>query len=98
MTYQQTYSELYACALTQEQHERTCGYWFTVTNGAMAHTAFATRAGLDRWLAERGLALEGELPAAGTWGTSRIVGEYRTALHGVHLPQTGDEWPGMGEG
>jgi hypothetical protein len=85
MTYKQHYSKLYAASLTAEQHERTCGYWFTVTNGAMAHTAFATRAGLDRWLSERGLSLETDLPEAGTSGFTRIIGEYYTESHGVSV-------------
>jgi hypothetical protein len=71
MTYKQVYDKLYATSLTQEQHEKTCNYWFIVHNGAMSHTAFETRAGLDRWMSERGLALESELPEAGTWGTTR---------------------------
>ena len=82
MSYTRHYDKLYATTLTREQHERTCGYWFTVTNGATAHTAFATRAGLDRWLAERGLSLENELPEAGTWGTTRVAGQYCTESHG----------------
>lgn len=85
MTYQLSFSKLYAASLTAAQHERTCGYWFTVTNGAVAHTAFTTRAGLDRWLAERGLTLESELPEAGTSGLARIAGQYRTAFHGEFL-------------
>jgi hypothetical protein len=90
------YNKLYATSLTQEFHERTCGYWFTVTNGSTAHTAFATRAGLDRWLSERGLSLEGELPEAGWSGISRIIGEYREESHGEFL--TDDYRDGMGEG
>ena len=43
MNYKQTYDSLHATTLDPEQHKRTCGYWFIVTNGAMAHTAFATR-------------------------------------------------------
>jgi hypothetical protein len=94
MTYTQTFDKLYAYSLTPGQHERTCGYWFTVTNGAMAHTAFATRAGLDRWLAERGLALESELPEAGTSGFARIVGAYREAVHGERRGEDYDLGPG----
>lgn len=71
-----TYSNLRATSLTPEQHERTCGYWYTVTSGAMAHTAFATRAGLDRWLRERNLTLANDLPAQGEFGTTAIVGSY----------------------
>ena len=36
MTYTQTYDQLYATSLTRVVYERTCGYWFTVTNGSMA--------------------------------------------------------------
>jgi hypothetical protein len=96
VVYTQTYDKLYAYSLTPEQHERTCGYWFTVTNGAIAHTAFASRAGLDRWLAERSLSLENELPGAGTSGSARIVGGYRKAMHG---DRRGDDLAaGMGPG
>jgi len=83
MSYTQTYSNLYVTSLDQHFHEQTSGYWFTVTNAATAHTAFRTRAGLDRWLNERGLSLESELPEAGSIGTSKVIGEYRTKSHGV---------------
>jgi hypothetical protein len=97
MTYRQAYSNLWATSLTREQHERTCGYWFTVTHGpGTAHTAFATRAGLDRWLSERGLSLENDLPEAGTWGNTRIAGEYREESHGEFVSD--DYRDGMGEG
>jgi len=94
------FDKLCCAVLSAEQHERHGPYWFIVTNGAMSHTAFATRAGLDRWLGERGLALEKELPGPGTWGISRILGEYRTVMHGgPDLPWTDpDHYPGMSEG
>ncbi len=96
MSYRLLYNQLQATTLTPEEHERTCGYWFTVTNGATAHTAFETRAGLDRWLSERGLSLENELPDAGTFGTTRVLGEYYTESHGEFLSD--DYRDGMGEG
>lgn len=96
MPYRRSYSNLCAASLTAGQHERTCGYWFTVTSGALAHTAFATRAGLDHWLAERALALEKALPEAGTHGFTRIIGEYRTASWGEFLDD--DPRLGMGPG
>lgn len=71
------YGSLRVASLNPEQHERTCGYWYTVTSGAMAHTAFATREGLDQWLRERNLSLRNDLPARGEWGVSAIVGTYR---------------------
>jgi hypothetical protein len=77
----QTYDNLRVTSLTQDQHERTCNYWFTVTNGAMAHTAFESRMGLNRWLRERGLSLIGDLAEAGEWSTASIVGKFRTMSH-----------------
>jgi hypothetical protein len=96
MTYTQGYGNLYAITLTPEGHEKTCGYWFVVRNGTMSHTAFETRAGLDRWLTERGLTLKNDLPEAGTFGTTRIMGEYRTAMHGEFVSD--DYRDGTGEG
>ena len=55
----ETSGALMVCALNSEQRSRTCGYWYTVTTDSMtAHTAFATRRGLERWLDERGLSCE----------------------------------------
>lgn len=96
MGYKVSYGDLQATSLTSEFHQRTCGYWFTVTARAMAHTAFGTRASLDRWLSERGLSLENDLPEAGTFGTSRVIGEYIAESHGEFLSD--DPRDGMGEG
>jgi hypothetical protein len=80
-TYIREYGNLYVASLTREMHERTCGYWYTVTNGATAHTAFRTRAELDDWLAERGLSLATSLPRdAGVYGSTAVVGSYRTSM------------------
>lgn len=78
----QLHGNLWAASLDQEQHERTCNYWYTVTEGSTAHTAYETRAGLDRWLSERGLVLETDLPERGQHGFTRIIGQYRTVSHG----------------
>ena len=97
----QTFDKLHCTKLDAEQHERHGPYWFIVTNGAMSHTAFATRAGLDRWLGERGLSLETDLPmTSDKHATTRITGEYRTVMHGgPDLPWTDpDRYPGMSEG
>jgi len=79
--YVREYSNLWATALTPEQRDHTCGYWYVVTDGATAHTAFRSREALDTWLRERGLTLDSELP--GTWsndpGASGISGTYRTS-------------------
>lgn len=82
MVYTVKYSNMQVTALTPEWHERTCNYWYTVTCGATAHTAFTTRRGLDRWMTERGLRLDGKLPeATGEFATMRVIGEYYRASH-----------------
>jgi hypothetical protein len=55
-------------ALDQEQHARTCNYWFTVTKGGISHIAFTTREQLQDWMVAEGLELTHALPA--TPGTS----------------------------
>ncbi len=77
MTYYNRYSDLTVTHLTQEFHERTCGYWYTVQDKWTAHTAFATRAGLDQWLADRGLSIIGDIETE-LW--CPIAGRYQTAL------------------
>jgi hypothetical protein len=65
-------------------HKRTCGYWYTVTAGSFSHTAFATRAGLDRYLAERGLSLATPLHTGDTVDDishAEIIGTYREESH-----------------
>lgn len=72
------YTKLHACRLSRESHLKTCGYWYVVTTGAMSHTAFRTRRGLDKWLGELGLSLadSAKLNEPGTGGTA-IIGAYR---------------------
>lgn len=72
---------LHVAALDPVVHERTCGYWYAVTSRAMAHTAFTTRAGLDRWLRERNLKLRDYLPERGEFGHSAIDGAYYEHPH-----------------
>lgn len=79
--YTRTYEGLTICSLTQEQHERTCGYWYTVQSRATAHTAFRTKAQALRWLAQLGLTIANELPEAGTHSFQPIAGSYRRSSH-----------------
>ncbi len=90
--YSTKHGQMQATALDQEMHERTCGYWYTVTTwAATSHVAFRTRRGLDRWLEERGLKLRDELPETpGEYSTTPVIGEYYEASHGEHSP-TDDE-------
>jgi hypothetical protein len=74
-----THSNLRVSHVTPEyRRAQTCGYYFLVTEGGMSHTAFDTRAGLDRWMSERGLRLESNIDEV---GHSRIIGSYRTTSH-----------------
>lgn len=52
------YSNLFFACLDQESHERTCGYWYTVTAGAVSCTAFRTLPEFFEWLTTYGLSLE----------------------------------------
>lgn len=72
-----TYGNLWVTSLNKEQHERTCGYWYTVTTDyATAHTAFETKEHLLSWMADLGLSIKEELPEAGQWSSQRIIGQY----------------------
>lgn len=62
--------------LTQEQHEKTCGYWLIVQDYHSPHTAFRTREGFFRWAEDRGLAIEKPLPAHGEHSYQAIIGQY----------------------
>jgi hypothetical protein len=75
------YTGLRVSSITQEHHDRTCGYWYLVSAGAMAHTAFADRDHLIQWMENRGLSLLGELAMAGTYSTVGIEGTYRRTAH-----------------
>ncbi|MEB3023055.1 MULTISPECIES: hypothetical protein [Mycolicibacter] len=79
--YVQEFDAMYVTALSPEMHERTCGYWYTVTNRAVAHTAFRTAEELYQWLAERGLELASPLPDLGEGGASiPVIGRYRSVM------------------
>ncbi len=80
------------CCLTEDYHKRTCGYWYTVTNKSMAHTAFCNAWALKRWLWERGLRLPEPLPAKrGESGYMHIDGAYTECL-AICEPE---EWAGI---
>ena len=81
MIYTPTYRGLHLATFTPEQHERTCGYWYAISSHSTPHTAFRTRLALMRWLEDRGLAVLGHVPDAGTWGSNRVEGEYREQMH-----------------
>jgi hypothetical protein len=71
------HSKLTLSCLTPEFHEKTCGYWYTVTSDGSPYTAFATAEELAKWLAERGLKLTDTLPEErGTYKWMRIEGTY----------------------
>lgn len=85
-----TFQNLTVSRITQSQHMGTCGYWFIVQDHYMAHTAFATLAGLLRWASQRGLEMPVDLPREGkhddladkTHVHCKIIGSYRAKMHG----------------
>lgn len=75
-----TYTALWCTRLSADSHRRTCGYWYTVTQSTMAHTAFRSREALDLWLSDRGLMLPAPMDnPEGDW--CGIVGTYREHVH-----------------
>lgn len=77
-SYVRTYENLMLCSLTKEQHDRTCGYWYVVTEGAgTPHTAFRNRATALRWLSRLGLSIDRPLNDEGDHGVYFIKGGYR---------------------
>ena len=71
------YDNMYANHLTEEQHARTCNYWYTVTTGSMAHVAFNQKDSLLRWMFERGLTFETPMPETqAEYWTGKINGYY----------------------
>jgi hypothetical protein len=80
------------CCLTEEQRLKTCGYWYTVTEKALPHTAFCNAWALRRWLWERGLRLTEPLPEKrGDPACMRIDGAYSSSLADC----TPEEWAGV---
>jgi hypothetical protein len=74
------HSNLHLAVLTEEQHKRTCNYWFVITCQG-PHTAFSSVEGLKNWMQERGLALSQPLTEAGTHSTQFLVGSYGERAH-----------------
>lgn len=81
MPYVQTFDHLSLSSLNQEQHQRTCGYWYVATNNNGPHTAFRTKAAALRWLERFGLTIEDELPDPGASSFRRVQGGYRRVGH-----------------
>lgn len=71
-----TTKSLTLSSLTQEQHERTCGYWYVVQDQHAPHTAFRTREALLGWLADRNIKLTRGLPAHGEHSFQYLEGQY----------------------
>lgn len=76
-----THSRLWLSVLTAEQHARTCGYWYTITERVSPHTAFATKAGLLLWMNERGLSLSRSLTEPGVSSWQELLGAFRNEMH-----------------
>jgi hypothetical protein len=78
----QVHTNFWLSCLDPESHERHQGYWYTITSGSFAHTAFHMKGALLQWLDERGLKLSEPLPPKrGVYKSMRIKGEYRVASY-----------------
>jgi hypothetical protein len=79
-THTVTVDQLYVHHVDAELRARNNSpYWYLVTANFGAHNAFVTRAGLDRFLSERGLTLVNPIDNPGDG--SFIVGSFRRACH-----------------
>lgn len=81
--YTTTRDNLHVCVLNRAHHERTCGYWYTVTSRGMAHTAYARRESLLQWAEDRGLSFAKEVVEADgvVIHFMQVKGSYREAMH-----------------
>lgn len=79
---EQKHRSLWLCGLDQDMHEKTCGYWYTLTSyGGTPVTAFRTYAGLCRYFRHHKLALPDNVPAQGVYFSARIEGEAIDVMH-----------------
>jgi hypothetical protein len=63
----EVYPTYYLTVLTQEQHDQTCNYWYTITKHSASHVAFTTLAQLEAWMKKNKVELTQPLTAPGTW-------------------------------
>lgn len=71
------YSNFWLSSLDEEQHKRTCGYWYTVTtHGSTPHTAFRTKAALFLWLGQHGIMPTAHIPDPGEHSSQQLEGSY----------------------
>ena len=81
------HNKLDVICITPEQHEKTCGYWYLITQRGTSHTAFKTKQGLFRWILERGLELSEPVPVnRGEYKNITIRGEYYDNMTFKELP------------
>lgn len=101
-SYTERYDRLHLCCLDADSRGAGRPYWYIVTNGTTAHTAFRTREALLLWLGQRGLSLSTPLPPDRTFGGGDIIGEYTRALVMCDAPDwlcvSGEEYPEMDNG
>ncbi|WP_336794126.1 hypothetical protein [Gordonia malaquae] len=96
------YPSLHLNCLTAEQREHTVGYWYTITSGATAATAFRTREELLDWARDMGLEFAESVPApnAGRGTHLAIHGAYQIAIHGLYrraLHRDVDAWHALSD-
>lgn len=62
----------------QHMHDTGANFWYAVRCQEMAHAAFRTRAGLRRWMNDRGIRFTQDIPSEGTFSYQRLEGRYRS--------------------
>ncbi|MFD4356831.1 hypothetical protein ACFWPX_30065 [Nocardia sp. NPDC058518] len=73
------YAHMSLQCLTERQRENSCGYWYTITDKATAHTAFRVNMDLHEWLETRNLSLAADIPSTvGEHKVIEVIGTYRT--------------------
>lgn len=70
-----------AVVCCDEEQQKRHSYRYLVQCSATPHTAFRTKEALYKYIDERGLRLDKELPEPGTWEVIDIIGTYREISH-----------------
>jgi hypothetical protein len=75
------YKALWLTVYDKEMHDKSCSYWYAVTEASLGHTAFRTKQGLMRFLQERNLKLSEPLTGRGVYSSQKLIGGYCEEMH-----------------
>lgn len=96
-----SHGSLHLIALTPEQREQTCDYWYLLRSKSSPFTAFRSRAALEFYLALHRLELAAPLPdTLGTHAVIDVEGTVREIAHSSRetLPRIGQKVLHMSNG